>query len=69
VETVLNPMGSEMTGARVTSLLAEAARETDARKARSGRARRREAGSLRLAVGLRLVSAGFRMLGEGVEAR
>jgi hypothetical protein len=69
VEAVLNPMGSEMARSRVTSLLAEAARESDARRARSERVRHREAGSLRFAVGVRLVSAGFRMLGEGAEAR
>jgi len=69
VDAVLNPMGSEMARSRVTSLLAEAARESDARKARSERVRHREAGSFRVALGLRLVSVGSRVLGEAAEAR
>ncbi len=53
--------GAELAKARVTMLMAEALR--DGRRRRE----RRERGSFRLAVGMRLVTMGFRLLGEGVE--
>jgi hypothetical protein len=58
-------IGMELVRARSETLLAEAERDGRARRAR-GHAPRRGA-SLRLALGARLVSAGFRLLGEGVE--
>ena len=63
---VLGPMfGTEIARARAAALMAEAL--ADRRHRRSHRERR--AGGFRLAVGMRLVTMGFRLLGEGVEVR
>jgi hypothetical protein len=65
----MNPIGSEFMKARVASLLAEAARDAhgrDARSKASGRRGRRS--SLRVRLGLGLVGAGFRLLGNAPEA-
>lgn len=56
----------ELAKARATMLMAEALHD---RRGRRVRRERRHRGSLRLAVGMRLVSMGFRLLGEGVEVR
>lgn len=58
--------GTELARARATMLMAEALSD---RRGRRARRERRTRGSLRLAVGMRLVSMGFRLLGEGVEVR
>jgi len=58
--------GTELARARATMLMAEALSD---RRGRRARRERRPRGSLRLAVGMRLVSMGFRLLGEGVEVR
>jgi hypothetical protein len=47
---------------------AEAVQDGRVRRARTGR-RRGPHGSMRLALGIRLVSAGYRLLGDAVEAR
>lgn len=61
-------IGLELAKDRVSGLHAEAAR--DGRVRRSGTTRRREPrGSLRLSLGLRLVSAGYRLLGDAGEVR
>jgi len=67
VGQVLRPMfGAELERARATELLAEGLRD---RRRRRSRRERAGGGSLRLAVGMRLVAMGFRLLGEGVEVR
>lgn len=58
--------GAELAKARATMLMAEA---LHGRRGRRPRRERRTRGSLRFAVGMRLVSMGFRLLGEGVEVR
>jgi len=67
VGLVQGPMfGTELAKARVTMLMTEALHDGRRRRARRERGRR---GSLRLAVGMRLVTMGSRLLGERVEAR
>ena len=58
--------GAELAKARTTMLIGEA---VHARRRRCTRRERRVRGSLRLAIGMRLVTMGFRLLGEGVEVR
>jgi len=58
--------GAELAKARETMLIAEAIH--DQRRRRAWRDRRAR-GSFRLAVGMRLVRMGFRLLGEGAEVR
>jgi len=61
-------IGLELARDRVSGLHAEAVR--DGRVRRSGTAHRRgPRGSIRLALGLRLVSAGYRLLGDAAEVR
>lgn len=60
---MLSSFGAELSKARVEELRAVAARERRAREAHSGTGRRRP-GSVRLALGMGLVSAGFRLLGQ-----
>ncbi len=60
-------MRNELARERTAAFRAEAVRDGRARRPR--RFRRRPRGSVRLALGLRLVSAGHRFLGDGVEAR
>ncbi|HEU4354222.1 MAG TPA: hypothetical protein VFT27_01405 [Actinomycetota bacterium] len=65
---MLQPMfGAELARARVGTLAAEALR--DRRLRRRSRKPRRHRGGLRLALGVRLVSAGYRLLGDAVEVR
>jgi hypothetical protein len=58
--------GAELAKARTTMLIAEAVHDRRRRRARRERGVR---GSFRLAVGMRLVTMGFRLLGEGAEFR
>ena len=61
-------MGSELARDRMAAFRAEAVQDGRVRRARTGR-RRGPHGSMRLALGIRLVSAGYRLLGDTVEAR
>jgi hypothetical protein len=64
---MLQPMiGTELGKARVAALAAEALRDGRVRRHRAPRRPRR---GLRLALGARLVSAGYRLLGDAVEVR
>jgi len=63
---VQSSFGEELSKARVEELRAVAARERRARDAQGGAGRPRP-GSVRLALGMRLVSAGFRLMGPVVE--
>lgn len=58
-------IGRELVRARLEGLYAEAARDGRARRP----ARERRSGGLRLSLGVRLVSAGYRLLGDAAEAR
>jgi len=59
-------LGRELVRAKLEGLYAEAAR--DGRARRPARTSRRS-GGLRLSLGLRLVSAGYRLLGDAAEVR
>jgi hypothetical protein len=59
-------IGRELGKARAAALAAEALRDHRVRRRPS---RRRPRAGLRLALGVRLVSAGYRLLGEAVEVR
>ena len=61
-------MGSEIARDRVAAFRAEAVRDGRVRRPRTGR-RRGPHGSMRLALGMRLVSVGYWLLGDTVEAR
>lgn len=64
---MLQPMiGTELGKARVAALAAEALRDGRVRRRSS---HRRHRGGLRLRLGVRLVSAGYRLLGDAVEVR
>ena len=64
---MLQPMfGAELARARVGALAAEALRD---RRLRRQRQPGRHRGGLRLALGVRLVSAGYRLLGDPMEVR
>ena len=64
---MLQPMfGAELARARVGALAAEAMRE---RRIRRQRQPRRHRGGVRPALGVRLVSAGYRLLGDTAEVR
>jgi hypothetical protein len=58
-------VGRELVRAKLEGLYAEAARDGRARRQRESRRPR----GLRLSLGTRLVSAGYRLLGDAVEAR
>ncbi len=58
-------IGRELVRARLDGLYAEAARDGHTRRHRESRRPR----GLRLSLGIRLVSAGHRLLGDAVEAR
>lgn len=60
-------MARELAKARVAALQTEALR--DGRVRRRATHRRGRGGGLRLALGVRLVSAGYRLLGDAVEVR
>ncbi len=57
-------IGRELVRARLDGMYAEAARDGRTRSQGSRRPR-----GLRLSLGIRLVSAGYRLLGDAVEAR
>ena len=61
-------IGLELARDRVSGLHAEAARDGRVRRPRTAH-RRGPRGSIRLALGLRLVSAGYRLLGDAAEVR
>ena len=61
-------MGRELARDRVAALRAEAARDGRVRRPHAARRRERH-GSMRLALGLRLVSAGNRLLGGAGQVR
>jgi hypothetical protein len=58
-------IGRELVRAKLDGLYAEAARDGRTRRLRESRRPR----GLRLSLGMRLVSAGYRLLGDPVEAR
>lgn len=58
-------IGREIVRAKLDGLYAEAARDGRTRRHRETRSPR----GLRLSLGIRLVSAGYRLLGNAVEAR
>ncbi len=58
-------IGRELAKDRLAAMRSEAERDGRARRVR----RRGARGSLRLALGMRLVSAGYRLLGEAAEVR
>lgn len=60
-------VATELVKARTAALQAEALR--DGRVRRSSNRRRASGGGLRQAVGARLLSAGYRLLGDVVEVR
>lgn len=64
---VQNTVATELVKARAEALQAEAVR--DGRVRRRAVARRRRRRGLRLTLGVRLVSAGHRLLGDAVEVR
>lgn len=60
-------IATELVKARAAALQAEALRDGRVRRVRARR--RPSGGGLRLALGTRLVSAGYRLLGDVVEVR
>jgi len=63
---VFTSFGAELSKARVEELHAVGARERAAKVPNTGTGRRRT-GSVRVALGMRLVAAGFRLLGPVAE--